>query len=626
MPPPHRLVRASLLTLALAVLPLPRMTNTRAAASRSDSKVGMVRTIHRGLDLRQPQGTWHRSRVRAPLAGRDGLRTNRADRASLGFVDGTVLHMNQLTDITLVDGHHTLVQHGEIDQAVVPGTSHQVVTAAATTSAIGTNVDVRLQGTKTVVVVVEGAAVVRGLRGSVMVKTNQETTVQPGEKPTRPRHVDALKVVTWTRGLASSDGGENVALDANGGQVVAVSSTRGGTSSLWQAKFINDGRLDYGWESGSSDVSNASITLRLGDGRPYLISKVVIDPSATHGASPDTDLQDFEISVSDTTTEPVAFETVDVDSCQQANSLQSFDFSPVEAKYLKLTVDSTSASLDHVSIAELEVIGMRITQSPGSWSTFPGSDQLSSPNGLALDTAGNVYVADSGTNDVVDKFSPDGQLLTQFPSPGSSVQLSDPHGVATDANGNVYVTDNQAGSLDKFSPTGQYLGDLGGGALQSPTGVALDQQGNIYVVESSASRLQKLSPTGQPLAQWSTAGTYPEGVAVDRAGNVYVTLWDVDAIEEFSPSGQQLRLIGQGQLNEPAGLTLDAAGNLWVTEQGNNRVLKISPAGKILDQWGGILGSGTGELNDPVGIAVDGHGRALVADSGNQRVEILTPP
>jgi DNA-binding beta-propeller fold protein YncE len=170
--------------------------------------------------------------------------------------------------------------------------------------------------------------------------------------------------------------------------------------------------------------------------------------------------------------------------------------------------------------------------------TGSGLGQLSRPAKLAVDSSGNVYVteprADNSGNDRVQKFSPDGVALAAWGTHGSGPgQFDHPVGIALDSKGNIYVAEMGNNRVQKLSPQGQPLAQFGRtgkelGEFNGPYGIAVDAGGNIYVTDVLNSRIQKLSPSGQPVAQWGRAGSGPgefiglRGLAVDDHGFVYV--------------------------------------------------------------------------------------------------------
>jgi len=277
--------------------------------------------------------------------------------------------------------------------------------------------------------------------------------------------------------------------------------------------------------------------------------------------------------------------------------------------------------------------------------------QFNGPIGVAVDSSGNVYVADT-LNERVEKFtSTDGVTYTYvlawgcttvgngcYPGGSSNGQFTAPAGVAVDSSGNVYVADENNNRVEKFTSTGTYVSQLGctTGACSScsnvcgpsqfnhPSGVAVDSSGNVYVADSGDPRVQKFTSTGTYVTQW---GGLPAGS-------------------------------GNGQFNVPWGVAVDSSGNVYVTDRGNSRVERFSSAG-VFDGWAGgctsqsancvtnsaggfnsvgftctaatcgapVAGSGDGQFgsngqyNGPWGVAVDSSGNVYVIDTMNNRVE-----
>src|SRR5947209_320751 len=165
-----------LATLAAAVLlPAPPVQAATPA-------VAAVRYIDHGITIQHPHQSKHAGHIKDPVYDADNLLTGRNQRASIGFHDGTVLHLNQNTDAT-VTAHRSQVRKGEVAEIVAPGTDHQVQTASAVASSVGTAYDVTTDGSTSVFVVLHGALRVSNALGAVTVKTNQQTTVPPNHAP-----------------------------------------------------------------------------------------------------------------------------------------------------------------------------------------------------------------------------------------------------------------------------------------------------------------------------------------------------------------------------------------------------------------------------------------------------------
>ena len=295
--------------------------------------------------------------------------------------------------------------------------------------------------------------------------------------------------------------------------------------------------------------------------------------------------------------------------------------------------------------------------------------QFFNPTGVAVDAAGNIYVADFN-NHRIRKITAAGIVTTLAGSAsgytdatGTLARFDNPTGVAVDLAGNVYVADQDNNVIRKITATGivttlagdgilGYLDDATGtnARFNLPAGVALDAAGNVYVADQNNNRIRKISPAGAVttfagdgtpghLDATGTAAKFfsPTGVAVDAAGNVYVADLNNNRIRKITPAGVVTTLAGDGtndyldgvgtaaQFASPQGVAVDAAGNVYVADRDNNRIRKITPAGVVTTlagSTGGYLdGTGTAaKFNSPQGVAVDAAGNLYVADNVTHRI------
>nr|WP_298220767.1 NHL repeat-containing protein [Halothiobacillus sp.] len=196
---------------------------------------------------------------------------------------------------------------------------------------------------------------------------------------------------------------------------------------------------------------------------------------------------------------------------------------------------------------------------------------FNSPAGVATDASGNVYVADSANNEIR-KISPAGVVTTLAGSTtagsadgtGAAASFNSPEGVATDASGNVYVADAVNHEIRKISPAGVVTtlagftapgsadGTGAAARFHGPAGVATDASGNVYVADTGNHEIRKISPAGvvTTLAGSTTAGS------ADGTG-------------------------AAASFNHPLGVATDASGNVYVGDSYNNEIRKISPAGVV---------------------------------------------
>jgi len=269
-------------------------------------------------------------------------------------------------------------------------------------------------------------------------------------------------------------------------------------------------------------------------------------------------------------------------------------------------------------------------------SSGSGDGYFSCPNGVAVDASGNVYVADSNNNRI-QKFSSAGVFETTWGAFGSGDgYFSYPQGISVDASGNVYVADTYNDRIQKFSSAGVFettwgASGSGDGYFSYPQGISVDASGNIYVVDSYNHRIQKLNSTGSFETTWGASGSgdgqfyYPYGISVDASGNIYVADTVNDRIQKFDSTGSFETTwgasgSGDGQFGCPRGVAVDASGNVYVADSNNNRIQKFSSAGAFKAAWESE-GSEDGQFMSPQGISVDTSGNVYVADSWNNRIQ-----
>lgn len=329
--------------------------------------------------------------------------------------------------------------------------------------------------------------------------------------------------------------------------------------------------------------------------------------------------------------------------------------------------------------------------------------RLSLPEAVAVDASGNVYIADYGDSEVR-RVSPTGIIsliagtgtACQNPpscgdgAPAIAARLSFPAGVAVDSKGNVYVADTGDNEIRKISASGTISRVAGTGSpcskppacgdggqataatLTNPTGLALDGAGNLYIADSGDQEIRRVSPSGVitrlagsgkrcshppscgdggPAA--SAALNFPEAVALGRAGALYVADSGDQEIRKIASGGTISTVAGTGAacasppscgdggaatsatLSFPNGVAVGPAGALYIADSSDNELREVT-GGKILRLAGtGIpcakppacgdnLAASAARLAYPSSVAVDPYGAIYVTDSGDNEVRWLS--
>jgi sugar lactone lactonase YvrE len=303
--------------------------------------------------------------------------------------------------------------------------------------------------------------------------------------------------------------------------------------------------------------------------------------------------------------------------------------------------------------------------------------ELFVPIGVAVDAAGNVYIAEA-RNSRVRKVDPSGRITTFAGNgtdgfsgdggPATAAMLDNPYGVAVDPAGNVYIADTQNNRIRKVDTAGIITTIAGTGTLgcsgdegaaiyariSVSNGIAADSAGAVYFTDSQNSCIRKITPNGRIATVKYNAGassttalsiSMPNGLALDTAGNIYYT--DLIGIKKLDTAGTLTVVAGEetigysgdgepalkAQFKNPFGIVVDPAGGIYVTDKFNQRVRKIDPAGTITTIAGdgvrdflgeGVIGT-SARLSLPSGIAIDRQGTIYFSDQGNHRIRKLSP-
>jgi sugar lactone lactonase YvrE len=296
-----------------------------------------------------------------------------------------------------------------------------------------------------------------------------------------------------------------------------------------------------------------------------------------------------------------------------------------------------------------------------------------SPSGVAVDSSGNLYVADTGNNRIR-KITTQGSVSTIAGSAagytdgsGANASFNLPTGLVIDSSNNIYICDlhnnrirvmNSSGSVSTFAGNGNYGFADGTGlntSFYSPMSIAIDSSNNIYVADHNNNRIRKITPNavvttiaGNGTPSFADGnGTnasfyYPSGIVIDSSNNIYVADTGNNRIRKINTQGVVSTIAGSGtasyidgsgvnaQFYLPTGITLDSSGNLYVTDYNNQVIRTISTSGTVTT----LAGTGTATFIDdvgynagfygPCGITIDSSGNLYVADSVNNRIRQIT--
>jgi sugar lactone lactonase YvrE len=307
-----------------------------------------------------------------------------------------------------------------------------------------------------------------------------------------------------------------------------------------------------------------------------------------------------------------------------------------------------------------------------------GAARFNFPFGVAVDASGNVFVTDGpeAYDDevgpgMIRKITPDGAVTSIAGSPnsygnadgaGSAARFSNPVGIAVDTGGNLFVADFWNSTIRKISAAGVVTTPAGPRSFSFPYYVAVDTTGNVFVPggsNTSISSIRKMTATGvvtnfegegNSSGQRDVTNSLPpstslRGIAVDTSGNLFVAAFHNHTIQKITRAGVVTTLAGLGFIQGsadgtgsaarfyfPDGVAVDGSGNLFVVDSGNHTIRKIAPDGVVTTVAGlaGSYGSADGagsavRFNNPNGVAVDASGNIYVADAGNGTIRKGVP-
>jgi sugar lactone lactonase YvrE len=353
---------------------------------------------------------------------------------------------------------------------------------------------------------------------------------------------------------------------------------------------------------------------------------------------------------------------------------------------LAIAVGAFLASVMGAGAQPLAIHTLAGNLAPGSTNGFGSNARFNDPAGVAADSTGNIFVADTG-NGTIRKIRPDGfagafaGLAGNFGSSngtGTNARFFAPQGIAIDTAGNLYVADTANATVRRISPAGivsalagsvtnfnSFDGAGSSAQFYQPEGLAVDPGQNVYVADSWNHTIRKISPAGVVTTVAGLARNYggadgtnsqarfkrPAGLALDATTNLYVADSLNHTIRKITPDGTVSTIAGMAgvwgsadgtnsaaRFFQPRGIVVINASNLFVMDAGNQLLRKISASGTnwVVSTVAGLAGSagsgnGTGDavrFYFAIGLALDGAGYLYVADAGNNliRTTRVVPP
>jgi hypothetical protein len=335
-----------------------------------------------------------------------------------------------------------------------------------------------------------------------------------------------------------------------------------------------------------------------------------------------------------------------------------------------LTVSSALGATVNFSLSGMGAAAA-IALDPGTTTSI--GTGYKSPVGIALDAAGNTYIADTGDNVVIRyNSSGNGMIIAGTGTVGNSgnggaataATLSAPSAVTVTPDGAVYIADTGNGVVRRIDPVTGVINVAAGGAtttcapaldafgngcvgtqakLSVPAGLTSDSFGNVFISDTGNNVIRELTASGYIFAVGSAVFSGPTALQVDAYSNIFVADTGHNTISEIvAGNGKVVAVAGNGQsgssgnggaatgaeLSGPTGVALDAAGDIYIADTGNHVIRLVNAAG-VINTTAGTLGqSGSGILpgaadalllNLPGGVASTTSGRLYVLDSGNDR-------
>jgi len=301
--------------------------------------------------------------------------------------------------------------------------------------------------------------------------------------------------------------------------------------------------------------------------------------------------------------------------------------------------------------------------------------QFSDPYGLARDAAGNIYVSDAGDNNLIRKISADGAVSTVAghgegfaDGVGPAASFNTPSGLALDGAGNIYVADTGNNAIRKIDPQGKVTTLAGDGQaglrdgpgavarFNGPLGLDVDQRGNVYVADTYNDRVRRIAPDGTVTTLSGGSAGFQDGpaaaalfdtpcnVLLDTKGDLIVADTHNNAIRKLTLAGKDDQVVTLARslpeehdalLRRPTGLAWGTDGALYVSDSTRGRILRVLPGGQIdtLPSAALLGAANAADITDfslrlarPTALLATRDGGLLVAAADSYRIDAVAPP
>jgi sugar lactone lactonase YvrE len=290
----------------------------------------------------------------------------------------------------------------------------------------------------------------------------------------------------------------------------------------------------------------------------------------------------------------------------------------VGTKLAKYTLNYTAADGEEAASVAMTPVG--------TVGTGPG--QLERPFGMAADSEGNMWIADSTNNRLVE-LNKNGTYVRQVTG-GPSGAFKELRGITIDPDGYLWVAEKGNRRVLKFGPTGQFVSQFTLTGTATPFDLGMGPDRVLWVTDPDTKKVYRYLQDGTlskeiSVAQPNGGGVaLPFGIGVDQLNNAWIAIQGTNEVRELSSSGSQLFSFGgegtvTGKFKSPFDVALAPSGHLFVSDSLNNRIQEFKSDGSFLRTFG-TTGTASNQLQEPKNIAVAPDNKLLVADYGNRRI------